>query len=258
MTLLTGKSILVTGGASGIGAAAAERAVAQGAAVTIADVDTCAGKALCEKIGQGGRAQFVRTDVANESEVELLVAAALAAYGPLHGAFNNAGASGASHPGGATQRRLADFTVRDFSRCIDVNLFGTFFCMKHEIAAMLSSGGGSIVNTSSTLGILALPNSADYVASKHGVIGLTKAASVDYAADNIRVNAVLPGVTATRMTMGAVGSEQALIEFASALSPTKRPARPEEIADAALWLLSDAASYVTGASLPVDGALSAI
>jgi 2,5-dichloro-2,5-cyclohexadiene-1,4-diol dehydrogenase 1 len=260
MAELKGKSIIVTGAGSGIGAAAAIRGAAKGAKVTVADINEAGGRDVVVKIReQGGEAQFVATDISKEDQVKALVAAAVSAYGPLHGAFNNAGVPAYSHTGkvGAFTA-FADLPVEIFRRGLEINVVGTFLCMKYEIAAMLETGGGAIVNTSSGAGILAIAGAADYIAAKHGVIGLTKSAALDYATRNIRVNAVLPGVTRTGMMEASFAADPKLYEWAAEMQPNKRIGDPAEVAEGALWLLSDAASFVTGISMPVDGGYSMV
>ena len=249
---LGGKSIVITGAGSGIGAAAARMAAAAGALVTLADLDVEAGERMAaEIVGAGGTAQFVRCDIGDEAAVRALIEAAVAAFGRIECAFNNAALPSFSHTGVATA--LADMPNAAMERAVTVNLMGTFRCLKYEIAAMLSTGGGAIVNTASNAGVLAIPNAVDYVTTKHAVIGLTKAAALDYARLGIRVNAVLPGVTRTRMMEASFARNPGLNDWAASVQPNGRVAEPEEIAAAALWLLSDAASFVTGASLHVDG-----
>ena len=252
MAELKGKSIIVTGGASGIGEAASLLAARAGARVTVADLNQSLGDAVVKRIkADGGEAQFVRTDIADESQVKAMVAAAVSSYGRLDGAFNNAGVPNAGLP-------LAELSFDAFQRNIGVNLCGTFLCMKYEIAAMLKTGGGAIVNTSSNAGILAISNAADYVAGKHGVVGLTKSGALDYATQNIRVNAVLPGVIRTTMMEVAFAANPDLVKWATDIQPNKRIGKPDEVAEAALWLLSDAASLITGISMPVDGGYSMV
>jgi 2,5-dichloro-2,5-cyclohexadiene-1,4-diol dehydrogenase 1 len=260
MTDLTGRSLIITGGASGIGEAASIRAARAGARITIADLNQSAGERLAAKIrSDGGEAQFQRTNIADERQVQAMVEAALSAYGRLDGAFNNAGVVGFSQKGQHARPALfIDVPLDSFREVMEVNVCGTFLCLKYEIPAMLKSGGGSIVNTASPAGILAIPGAPDYMASKHGVIGLTKSAALDYATQNIRVNAVLPGVTRTPMMEGSFAANPQIEAWAAEVHPVKRLGQPHEIAEAALWLLSDAASFVTGISMSVDGGYSMV
>ena len=251
-TSLSGKSIVITGAGSGIGAAAARMAAEGGACVTLADLDQSAGEAVLSEItAAGGEARFVRCDIGDEAAVCGLVKAAVEAFGRLDGAFNNAARPSFSHTD--TANALADLPTAAMERAVTVNLMGTFWCLKYEIPAMLGTGGGAIVNTASNAGVLAIPNAADYVATKHAVIGLTKAAALDYARAGIRVNAVLPGVTRTKMMEESFARNPELNDWAAEVQPNGRVAEPEEIAAAALWLLSDAASFVTGVSMHIDG-----
>ncbi len=253
------RSIIITGAATGIGEATAVLAGNRGMQVTIGDLDEAGGKAVAEKIrAAGGEAQFVRTDISSEADVDELVAAAVKRYGQLDMAFNNAAIVGYSHSGGRSLHRLAELPVESFKKSMDVNLVGTFLCLRAEIRAMLETGGGSIVNTSSNAGILAVVGGADYVASKHGVIGLTKAAALDYVQQSIRVNALLPGVTQTPLVEDLLKRDPAIAEWARTVQPIGRLAKPSEMGEAALWLLSDAASFVTGVSLSVDGGFSMV
>ncbi|ANB73012.1 oxidoreductase [Paraburkholderia phytofirmans OLGA172] len=246
---LEGKSIIVTGAGAGIGRAAALACAEAGARVVVADVAVAAGEDTVSTIRhQGGTALFVKTDVSDEAQVEALVAAALSEFGCLDGAFNNAGLS-------QTNVLLHELTTAQWRRIQGVNYEGVFFCMKHEIRAMLQTGGGSIVNTASALGRVSVPRAADYCGSKGGVLGLTKAAAVDYGERKIRVNAVLPGVTSTPMVNALVSDPQfaELLPKLKARHAMARLGLPEEVAAAAVWLLSDNASFVTGAELAVDG-----
>lgn len=244
---LEGRVILVTGGAGGIGSATARLCAARGASVVIADLDEAAGEALVRVIEDGGgKAAFVRTDIGSENEVRAMVAFAVSTFGGLHGAFNNAGID-------TGHTAVADTSLEQWQRNIATNLTGTFLCMKHEIAHMLANGGGAIVNTSSTSGAIATVTSADYTASKHGVVGITRSAAVDYSAKGLRVNAVLPGGIATPMLMGALVGNDPLRKVVEASHPIGRIGQPEEVAEAAAFLLSDAASFITGACLAVDG-----
>ena len=223
------------------------------------DLTVEGGEAVVERIrNRGGEAQFVQTDIADAEQVERMVALAQERYGSVDQAFNNAGIPSFSHGGGQSLTLFGDLPVEAFRRAVEVNLIGTFLCMRYEISAMLKAGGGSIVNTSSNAGILAVLGAADYVSTKHGVIGLTKAAALDYATQNIRVNALLPGVTRTRMLETSLAANPALEEWAASVQPMGRLAAPEEMAEAALWLLSDAASFVTGLSLAADGGYSMV
>lgn len=251
---LEGKSIIVTGGGSGIGRAAALACAVAGARVVVADIDVAGGEKTVAAIrAEGGDAIFVTTNVADEEQVEALLAATLSKYGRLDGAFNNAGLSQTNVP-------LHELTAGQWRRIQSVNYDGVFFCMKHEIRAMLQTGGGSIVNTSSTLARVAMRCAADYCGSKAGVLGVTKAAAVDYGGQHIRVNAVLPGAVDTPMVQALVSDPQFadLIEKIRASHPLGRIGVPQEIAAAAVWLLSDEASFVTGAELAVDGGFLAV
>lgn len=258
VTDLAGRSLIVTGGGSGIGAAFARQAAKAGAKVTVGDRDEDAGREVVAGIAaDGGAVLFAPVDVADEAQVARMVAAAIDAFGPLHGAFNNAGLPGLNHRGdGHDALALTDFPREAFDRTIAVNLTGVFLCMKHEIAAMLRFGGGAVVNTASTCGVVAIPEAADYVAAKHGVIGLTRSAALDYAARNIRVNAVMPGLIRSRMSSIAFHGDEALDDWGAKIHPIGRAGEPVEVAAAALWLLSDAASLITGIAMPVDGGMT--
>jgi len=251
-TSLSSKSILITGASSGLGAAAAERGAAQGALVTVADISEDSGRDTVARIvATGGEAQFVHVDIADEASVAKMIDAVTSTYGRLDGAFNNA----AVPPYSSAARGMfsaADLPVDAFRRAINTNVVGTFLCIKYEIPALLRNGGGAIVNTSSANGLVAIPSAIDYVTTKHAILGLTRAAATDYAAAGIRVNAVLPGVIDTPMLHGSAGSPEAAQAYAQA-NPMGRLAQPLEIAEAALWLLSDAASFATGTCLSVDG-----
>jgi NAD(P)-dependent dehydrogenase (short-subunit alcohol dehydrogenase family) len=250
MSGLVGKSVIVTGGGSGIGRATAALLGEAGCFVTIADVNETGGRqAAADIVGAGrGKAQFIRTDVADEAAVKAMVAAAEKTYGHLAGAVNSAGLA---------QRgvSLSELTLADWDRVHTVNLRGMFLCLKYEIEAMKRAGGGSIVAVSAGAAVMGVPNSAEYCASKAGINGLVRGAAVDCAAQNIRINAILPGGTRTPMLAGSLEEDPALQRIIDTF-PMKRLAEPREIAAAIVWLLSDEASYVTGASWPVDGALT--
>ena len=249
---ITGKSIIVTGGADGIGAAAVRLLAGNGARITIADINEVLGQALAESITEtGGQAQFVCTDISQVKDVRAMVESAVGAFGRLDGAFNNAGVPNVGS-------LLHEVSEEQWYRCISTNLTGTFLCLKYEISAMLKTGGGAIVNTSSTAGLVTVPVTAEYTASKHGVSGLTKAAASDYGHHNIRVNAIAPAAVRTAMYAKFAKTNLQFEDQVNALHPIGRASQPVEQAAAAQWLLSDAASFVTGVILPVDGGYTAV
>lgn len=243
--MFEGKVALVTGGASGIGRAAAIEFARRGARTVVSDVSP-AGEETVGLIRQaGGEAVFVRADVSKGDEVEKLVRGAVASWKRLDFAFNNAGIEGEMLP-------LAETTEAGFDRIIAVNLKGVWWCMRHELPQMLAQRGGAIVNCSSIAGLVGFAGSGSYVASKHGVVGLTRAAALDYAKAGIRVNAVCPGVIRTPMIDRAVPDPAARAALEGG-APMARIGEPEEIAKAAAWLCSDEASFVTGQAIAVDG-----
>jgi 2,5-dichloro-2,5-cyclohexadiene-1,4-diol dehydrogenase 1 len=249
---MTGRVIIVTGAGSGIGQATARLLAARGARVVVADVDEAGGRGTVEAIrALDGVAAFVRTNVADEDDVRAMVGFAVAEFGALHGAFNNAGRSSSGAP-------LTTMSLAAWRQVIDVNLSGVFLCMKHEIDYMLSNGGGAIANTSSGAGVVGFPHAIDYVASKHGVIGLTRAAAADYSSRGIRINAILPGGVDTPMLNSAMGTDPVVRQAVEQGHPIGRLAQPVEMAEAAAWLLSDAASFVTGAAFAIDGGYTAV
>lgn len=233
---------LVTGGGSGIGRATALLLASGGAQVLVADVDADAADRVAKEID--GLAQ--RVDVSDPDSVAAMVGAAVSSFGGLDVAVNSAGVSGGF-------ARLPDVPLDEWHRTIAVNQTGVFLCLRAEIPAMLASGGGSIVTIASAAGAMGVPGMASYAASKHAVIGLTKTAALEWARKGIRVNAVLPGTVRTPMLEGFTGGDPATIEAMGRAQPIGRLASPEEVAAAVGWLCSDAASYVTGACLPVDG-----
>lgn len=244
---LTGKVAIVTGGATGIGAAAAGALAAEGASVVVADVDAARGEKVAAGIeGNGGRALFVAADVSDDADVEAMVAAAVAGYGGLDLAFNNAGIEGAPAP-------IHEMTPETWERTIAVDLRGVWSCLRHEVPAMLERGGGSIVNCSSVAGLVGFPGMSAYVAAKHGVVGLTRTAALEYATQGIRVNAVCPGVIDTEMVARVTGDSPDLEAALLTSEPVGRMGRPAEIADAVVWLCSPRSSFVTGQAIAVDG-----
>lgn len=238
------KIALITGGSSGIGRATALAFAREGAKVVVASRGVEGGEETVRLIKDiGGEAFFVKTDVAKASEVEALVNKVIETYGRLDIAFNNAGVEGLVKP-------VIEQTEADFDLVMDINVKGVWLSMKYQIPQMLKQGGGAIVNTSSVLGLVGSAGISPYVASKHAVLGLTKTAALEYAKSNIRVNAVAPGAIETeRLNRFTDGNSEAMAEY----HPLGRIGKPEEIAEAVVWLCSDAASFITGHTLTVDG-----
>lgn len=248
---LENKVALVTGAASGIGLATARAYAEAGASVVLADLNAEAVQAAAkELIAKGYKAKAIICNAANLGEVEAMVQETVSAFGRLDIAFNNAGVQN-------ILAEIADATVEDFDRVNSVNLRGVWGCMKYELQQMRKQGNGVIVNCSSIGGIVGGAERANYHAAKHGVLGLTKSAALEYAARNIRVNAVCPGLIWTPMAeqMAASGQKEALDAMVKSV-PMQRHGQAEEIADVVLWLSSDASSYVTGQSISVDGGLT--
>jgi NAD(P)-dependent dehydrogenase (short-subunit alcohol dehydrogenase family) len=251
MNEFQGKVALVTGGTSGIGRAAAIAYAREGANVVVAGRRVTEGEETVRLVrAQGREAMFVPTDVAREMHVKNLIERTLAQFGRLDLAFNNAGIEQVPTP-------FLEQTVETYDQVMDINVKGVWLSMKYEIPAMLKSGGGSIVNTSSGLGVIGMPGIEIYVASKHAVIGLTKSAALEFGKQGIRVNAVLPAAIDTEMFQRFVGENSEFRTQATALHPIGRIGKSEEIADAAIWLSSTKSSFVTGHSLLVDGGFTA-
>src|SRR5215467_2692722 len=252
--LLDGKAALITGAGGAIGRATALAFAREGARVAAADLAADAARETVALINAAdGQALAVTGEVASDAAVKAMVAAAVAAYGRLDCAFNNAGI--APWQVDAAGKKTADWSEAAFDRMIAVNLKGVWLCMRHEIPQMLAQGGGAIVNTGSIAGLIGLPTSSVYVAAKHGVLGLTKTAAIEYAEANIRVNAVCPGFIKTPMTEETMRRRG---EAILAQVPFHRMGTPEEIAEMVVWLCSDRASYVSGAAYNVDGGWMAI
>jgi NAD(P)-dependent dehydrogenase (short-subunit alcohol dehydrogenase family) len=247
-----GKVAFVTGAANGIGRAAALAFAREGAGVVVADVSEQGNQETARLIEQaGGRALAVRCDVSREEDVRAALDKAVEAFGRLDFAFNNAGVEQPVKP-------AADLTPEEWDRIVGIDLRGAFLCMKHEIPLLLKQGGGgAIVNTSSGAGVKGIAGQAAYCAAKFGIVGLTKAAALDYAKANIRINAVCPGYVDTPMMERFTGGTPEGRQKVAAEEPVGRPAKPEEIAASVLWLCSDAAAFVVGHAMVVDGGQTA-
>jgi len=247
--LLDGKSALITGGGGGIGRATALAFAREGARVAVADVaEEAARETVALVNAAGGQAISLSGDVSRDADVRAMIDAVVGTYGRLDCAFNNAGIAGWHVD--AILKKTAEWSEEAFDRMIAVNLRGVWLCMRHELPQMQAQGSGAIVNTGSIAGLVGLPNSSAYVAAKHGVIGLTKTAALEYAESNIRVNAVCPGYIKTPMTEPSMRLRG---EAILAQTPLKRMGSPEEIAEMVVWLCSERASYVSGAAYNVDG-----
>ena len=248
MSNFEGKSVIVTGGSGGMGKATAEAFAAAGARVLVADISDAGDAVAADICTGGGTAVFQRVDVADNASAEAMVQRAVDEFGTLDHAVNMAAIEGETE-------RVADLDVDTFDRIIAINLRSVFLCMKYEIRAMLASGnGGAIVNIGSTNSFRPQPHQSGYTASKHGVIGLTRSAAIDYAGDGIRINAICPGAIDTPMLRNAMNQRgRTESEVVSRLSLVGRFGRPDEIAKAALWLCSDDSSFTVGHALAVDG-----
>ena len=247
--MLEGKSALITGGGGDIGRATALAFAREGARVAVADLRAeAAAETVAQVNAAGGQAISLSGDTSKDADVRAMVQTVVATYGRLDCAFNNAGISGWMIDAGG--KKTAEWPEEAFDRMIAVNLKGVWLCMRHELPQMQAQGGGAIVNTGSIAGLVGLPTSSAYVAAKHGVVGLTKTAALEYAEANIRVNAVCPGYIKTRMTDPIMELRGAAV---LAQTPLKRMGNPEEIAEMVVWLCSERASYVSGVAYNVDG-----
>ena len=252
--ILNEKAVIVTGAGGGIGRAACIVLASAGAKIVATDIAEDTGLRTVDAVREaGGDAMFIKADLAVEGDVRALVERTVAAHGRLDGAFNNAGLEQCALP-------LHELTTEQWERAIRVDLTSVFWCLKYEVLAMLQTGGGAIVNTASSLGQVAIQNAAEYIAGKHGVIGLTRAAAADYGARGIRVNAVLPGIIKTpmisRLTQDARFS--AFFDKLKDRHTIGRFGEPAEIGEAVKWLLSNDASFMNGAAVAVDGGYLAI
>lgn len=248
---LEGKIALVTGAGSGIGQTTAVTFAREGAKVVAADINLADAEKTAHSIeSAGGEAIAVKVDVSKSADVEAMVKAVVNEYGRLDCAFNNAGI-------GSRGQSTIDYTEEDFDRTIAINLKGVWLCMKYEIPQMLKQGSGAIVNTASIMGVVGIDNSSAYVAAKHGVVGLTKTAALEFARKGIRVNAVCPGVIETPMVLRYTDEHPEVKEKYISRTPLGRLGNPQEVAETVVWLCSDDASFIHGHPMVIDGAWTA-
>lgn len=252
MTRMANKVALVTGAASGIGRASAMALAGEGAAVCVSDIDERGGRETVQAIiDAGGEAMFVPCDVRQAGDVRAMVAATVERFGRPDAAVNNAGVAG------SFEQRLHEADDSLFELVLDINLKGVWHCMKAELEQMLPAGQGTIVNIASVAGLIGAPKAAAYTASKHAVVGLTRSAALDYAKRGIRINAICPAYTDTAMVQAGIAMNPALGAIMERAIPMGRLGAPAEIAEAVVWLCSDASSFVTGHPLVLDGGLVA-
>ena len=249
--LLKNKVALVTGGSSGIGRATALACAREGAKVAVADIVVAGGEETVQLVKDaGGEAIFIKADMTKAADLEAMVNTIVETYGRLDCAHNNAGIEGALG-------KTANYEEAEWDKVIAIDLTGVWLCMKYEITAMLKNGAGAIVNTASAAGLIGVPNMPAYAASKHGVVGLTKTAALEYAKAGIRVNCVCPGIIQTPMVSRLTGERPGMFEKIATAEPIGRVGQPEEIAESVVWLCSDLASFVTGHAMSVDGGIIA-
>ncbi|MEU6532940.1 SDR family NAD(P)-dependent oxidoreductase [Streptomyces sp. NPDC046928] len=248
---LNSKIIIVTGGTSGMGEATVKRLAGEGATVVIGARDKARGEAVAAEVtADGGKAVFVPTDVTREEDVAHLVDFTVREFGALHGAFNNAG-------GGNSQGSIREVDAAFWQSVVSLNLTSVFYSLKHEIPAIIASGGGSIVNNASVVGAAGDPSAVAYSAAKHGVVGLTRSTALDAAKDGVRVNALLTGLVNTPLWQGFTASNPEAANSILSQQPTGRSADVSEIAAFTAFLLSDESRFISGAALAIDGALTA-
>lgn len=248
MGLLEGKTVLITGGSTGIGCASSKIAAAEGANVIIVDVQDEQGEQTVSAIeASGGYAEYHHADVADYDQIRKVITHIAEKHGKLDGALNNAGIEGPAV-------KILDYSIEDWERVMRVNLTGVFVCMKCEVEQMTKQDtGGSIVSTASVAGLVGLPGASSYNSAKHGVVGLTKTVALEYAASQLRVNAVCPGFIETPMLERVTDASEKIRNKLIGQVPMRRVATPDEIGNAVSWLLSEKSGYITGVALPVDG-----